>query len=49
MYRYIFTIVTLLVFSAFTWAEADFGIPAVTYQPQPDGSGRYTVTIQIRY
>jgi len=47
MYRYIFTIVTLLVFSAFTWAEADFGIPAVTYQPQPDGSGRYTVTIQI--
>lgn len=47
MYRYIFTVVTLLVFSAFTWAEADFGIPAVTYQPQPDGSGRYTVTIQI--
>jgi flagellar biosynthetic protein FliP len=30
-----------------SWAESKFGIPAVTFQPQPDGSGRYTVTIQI--
>ncbi len=29
------------------YAEAKFGIPAVTYEPQANGGGRYTVTIQI--
>ncbi len=37
----------LMLFSLASVAEADFGIPAVTFTPQPDGSGRYTVTIQI--
>ena len=39
--------VVLMTLSLSGWAEAEFGIPALTYQPQPDGSGRYTVTIQI--
>ncbi len=39
--------VFLMLASLSTWAEADFGIPAVSYTPQADGSGRYTVTIQI--
>lgn len=38
---------TLIAFSSSSWAEANFGIPAISYQPQPDGSGRYSVTIQI--
>lgn len=37
----------LSLFSTASWAEANFGIPAISYTPQPDGSGRYTVTIQI--
>lgn len=37
----------LMLMSAGSFAEANFGIPAVSYQPQPDGSGRYSVTIQI--
>lgn len=37
----------LAFFSLSTWAENDFGIPAVTYQPTADGNGRYSVTIQI--
>ena len=39
--------VTLMLFSLASVAEAEFGIPAVTFVTQPDGSGRYTVTIQI--
>lgn len=46
-FRKLSVAVSLLLFSAFSFAEADFGIPAVTYEPQSDGSGRYTVTIQI--
>lgn len=37
----------LFLFSSLSFAEADFGIPAVTYEPQSDGTGRYSVTIQI--
>jgi len=40
-------ILLLLLFTSQAYGEAEFGIPAVTYEPQPDGSGRYTVTIQI--
>lgn len=47
MLRFFFIGFSLLLMTGTTWAEADFGIPAVTYQAQPDGSGRYTVTIQI--
>ena len=44
----IFTVfLSAFLMSSVVFAEADFGIPAVTYEPQPDGSGRYTVTIQI--
>ncbi|MFT5594052.1 MAG: flagellar biosynthetic protein FliP [Oceanicoccus sp.] len=42
-----FTLVTLLFVSSAVWAEDKFGIPAVTLVTEPDGSGRYTVTIQI--
>lgn len=42
-----FTLVTLLLLSSTAWAEDKFGIPAVTLVTEPDGSGRYTVTIQI--
>ncbi len=41
------TFIALMLLSLASYAEADFGIPALTYQPQADGSGRYTVTIQI--
>jgi flagellar biosynthetic protein FliP len=37
----------VMFMSTSSWAEAEFGIPALTFEPQPDGSGRYTVTIQI--
>lgn len=47
MRRMLFVFASVLLFSASSLAEEKFGIPAVTYQPQPDGSGRYTVTIQI--
>nr|WP_283789924.1 flagellar type III secretion system pore protein FliP [Bermanella sp. WJH001]MDJ1539831.1 flagellar type III secretion system pore protein FliP [Bermanella sp. WJH001] len=36
-----------MVFSTFSMAEEKFGIPAVTLVTEPDGSGRYSVTIQI--
>ncbi|MEY8262613.1 MAG: flagellar biosynthetic protein FliP, partial [Bermanella sp.] len=36
-----------MLFSLASMAEAEFGIPALTFTPQADGSGRYTVTIQI--
>lgn len=38
---------SLFVLSASTLAEDKFGIPAVTLVTEPDGSGRYSVTIQI--
>jgi flagellar biosynthetic protein FliP len=47
MLRFVIACITLILFSASTWAENDFGIPAVTYQPTADGNGKYTVTIQI--
>ncbi|MGK0444788.1 MAG: flagellar biosynthetic protein FliP [Bermanella sp.] len=37
----------LLLMSTLSFAEEKFGIPAVTLVTQPDGSGRYSVTIQI--
>jgi len=37
----------LLLVSQFGWAEATFEIPAITYEEQPNGNGRYSVTIQI--
>jgi flagellar biosynthetic protein FliP len=37
----------LMLFSLAAIAEAKFEIPAINYTPQPDGSGSYTVTIQI--
>ncbi|MEY8205549.1 MAG: flagellar type III secretion system pore protein FliP [Bermanella sp.] len=36
-----------MLFSLASVAEAEFGIPALSFTPQADGSGRYTVTIQI--
>jgi flagellar biosynthetic protein FliP len=45
--RLLIAFITLAFFSLSTWAENDFGIPAVTYQPTADGNGRYSVTIQI--
>jgi flagellar biosynthetic protein FliP len=47
MLRLSIAFLSLLLFSSVSWAEAEFGIPAVTFEPQADGSGRYTVTIQI--
>ncbi|MGR6873239.1 flagellar type III secretion system pore protein FliP [Pseudomonas sp. HK3] len=38
---------SLLLVSSAVWAEDKFSIPAVTMVTQPDGSGRYSVTIQI--
>jgi flagellar biosynthetic protein FliP len=45
--RLLVSFTVLAFFSLSTWAENDFGIPAVTYQPTADGNGRYSVTIQI--
>lgn len=50
--RSILPLLKLIIFlglclSGSAWAENDFGIPAVTYEAQPNGNGRYTVTIQI--
>ncbi len=45
--KYFSAFLCLMLMSIGTWAETDFGIPAVSYTPQADGSGRYTVTIQI--
>lgn len=45
--RSLVSFTVLAFFSLSTWAENDFGIPAVTYQPTADGNGRYSVTIQI--
>lgn len=47
MGRFLLVFSSFFLFSISTLAEEKFGIPAVTYQPQADGSGRYTVTIQI--
>ena len=40
-------LIALVFFSSMTLAEDKFGIPAVTLVTEPDGSGRYSVTIQI--
>jgi flagellar biosynthetic protein FliP len=45
--KYGLALISLLVFSSITLAEDKFGIPAVTLVTEPDGSGRYSVTIQI--
>lgn len=45
--KYFWMFISLLFVSSFTLAEEKFGIPAVTFEPQANGSGRYTVTIQI--
>ena len=45
--KYFWMFISLLLVSTFTLAEEKFGIPAVTFEPQANGSGRYTVTIQI--
>ena len=42
-----FALISLLIFSSMALAEDKFGIPAVTLVTEPDGSGRYSVTIQI--
>ena len=42
-----FGMIGLLLLSSLSLAEEKFGIPAVTLVTQPDGSGRYSVTIQI--
>jgi flagellar biosynthetic protein FliP len=47
MLRIFITFFSLLLVSSVALAEEKFGIPAVTFQPQADGTGRYTVTIQI--
>ena len=41
------TFIMLMLVSVSGWAEAEFGIPAITFEPQANGTGRYTVTIQI--
>lgn len=41
------TILLLSIVSSLAIAEDKFGIPAVTMVTEPDGSGRYSVTIQI--
>lgn len=45
--RALIYVLGLMLFSSMAIAEDKFGIPAVTMVTQPDGSGRYTVTIQI--
>ncbi len=45
--KYIGACFILLLMSMSSLAEAEFGIPALTFEPQANGSGRYTVTIQI--
>jgi flagellar biosynthetic protein FliP len=45
--RLLVSFFTLALFSISSWAENDFGIPAITYQPTADGNGQYSVTIQI--
>ena len=45
--KYFGMFISLLLASCFTLAEEKFGVPAVTFEPQANGSGRYTVTIQI--
>jgi len=45
--KYIGLFISLFVFSSLTVAEEKFGIPAVTFEPEANGGGRYTVTIQI--
>ncbi|WP_353350849.1 flagellar type III secretion system pore protein FliP [Oceaniserpentilla sp. 4NH20-0058] len=45
--RAIICFLGLMALSGLAIAEDKFGIPAVTMVTQPDGSGRYTVTIQI--
>ena len=45
--KYIGACIILLIVSMGSWAEGEFGIPALTFEPQANGNGRYTVTIQI--
>ena len=45
--KYFWMFISLLFVSSISLAEEKFGIPAVTFEPQANGSGRYTVTIQI--
>jgi flagellar biosynthetic protein FliP len=45
--KYFGVFISLLLASSLTLAEEKFGIPAVTFEPQANGTGRYTVTIQI--
>ncbi|NVK39495.1 MAG: flagellar type III secretion system pore protein FliP [Gammaproteobacteria bacterium] len=43
----VLVVITLFLLSFSSLAQEKFGIPAVTLVTEPDGSGRYTVTIQI--
>ncbi len=45
--RFLAAFLVLMLMSLSSWAEAEFGIPALTFEPQANGNGRYTVTIQI--
>ena len=45
--KYFSACLILIFFSMSSWAEGEFGIPALTFEPQANGTGRYTVTIQI--
>jgi flagellar biosynthetic protein FliP len=47
MLKHGLTLLSLFFVSSLCAAENNFGIPAVTMVTQPDGSGRYSVTIQI--
>lgn len=45
--KYLSVIFFAFLFSASALAEERFGIPAVTFEPDQSGGGRYTVTLQI--
>lgn len=47
MIKQALSVCIFLLFSSLCVAEEKFGIPAVTLVTEPDGSGRYSVTIQI--
>ncbi|EAT12566.1 flagellar type III secretion system pore protein FliP [Bermanella marisrubri] len=40
-------VAALLLLPSLGWAENTFDIPAITYEEDPNGNGRYSVTIQI--
>ncbi len=46
-YKWCALLLLMILPASLTWAENAFGIPAITFEPKPDGSGRYSVTIQI--